>query len=525
MPLNRHATTPKSYSGCWTCRKRHVRCDERQPACARCERAVLSCEGYAMALNWVDYGDNRDPKQVAGPSGRRMRRWCAPAPGRRSWPTLNSNRIQDELEDRVSLHGEARQGPFSVFVVEMAEGGSRCSEGLRLQYLRRPPGQLHDCIEPLRERRLLNHWRLHLSAALMPIPAGNNVLVSVFLPMALHGFLQPRAMTRGCMALFHAICALSASNLAALRGNDPELLGSAATHRLHSFTHLRLQLSALQAGEDSDVVALLATIILYLTESATEGIAHVWRQHIHGGLSLLKAVRSELWCVSTSAAMVLELFQFLHTVATYQQCQCHPPTKYPAPLWGSSGDDSAWEIAYIQPALGGLPYPLLMALHRIQALPPALDLSPAHLDCMELELYQLAPPPGVPTHGLQSIHCHIFYFSLLIFFKRRTGRGASGALEELAHEGWEHVRRLDAFGNQGSPVTWPIIVIACEIQIQELREQVLHWLTLRARSGFAVYRRARDLLLRVWSRVEPSFADSYWATLLHTIPEFDIYWG
>ncbi|RAH75779.1 hypothetical protein BO86DRAFT_393978 [Aspergillus japonicus CBS 114.51] len=521
MPWTRHPTTQRSYSGCWTCRKRHVRCDERQPDCARCERAGFSCEGYATALNWVGQGDGSGPNRVGAPSGRRMRRRCAPASGHRSWPTLNSSQTQEELEDRVTRHGEAQQGPFSVFaVVRVAEGGRRSSWGA--------VGHFLDCNEPPPQRRLLDHWRLRLSAALMPIPAGNNILVSVFLPLALQGSVQPHVVATGRRALFHAICGLSASNLASLHSNDPELLELAVAHRRQSFNQLRLQLSALEAGggEDSEVVALLATIILHLTESATEGIAHVWRQHIRGGLGLLQAVRSDLWSVSTSAAMVREMFQFLHTVATYQQCHCHPPIGSPTSGWYSSGSaDNPRDLAYIQPALGGFPYTLLTALHRIQALPPAADLSPTHLDCMERELCHLAPPAGSRTHQPEIIHCHILHCSLLIFFQRRTGRGALGGLEKLAHAGWEHVRRLDAFETRGSPVTWPIIVIACEIQLQELRDQVLRWLALRARSGFAVYRRARDLLLRIWSGANPTFADHRWATLLHTVPEFDIYWG
>ncbi|KAK8002037.1 hypothetical protein PG991_014259 [Apiospora marii] len=38
--------TSRSRNGCVTCKKRHVRCDERRPACFRCEKAGLDCQGY-----------------------------------------------------------------------------------------------------------------------------------------------------------------------------------------------------------------------------------------------------------------------------------------------------------------------------------------------------------------------------------------------------------------------------------------------------------------------------------------------
>lgn len=44
----------KTFTGCWTCRMRHVNCDEKKPACLRCEKADIHCEGYALRLSWPD---------------------------------------------------------------------------------------------------------------------------------------------------------------------------------------------------------------------------------------------------------------------------------------------------------------------------------------------------------------------------------------------------------------------------------------------------------------------------------------
>jgi hypothetical protein len=35
-------------TGCVTCRKRRVKCDERKPTCHRCEAANISCDGYQL---------------------------------------------------------------------------------------------------------------------------------------------------------------------------------------------------------------------------------------------------------------------------------------------------------------------------------------------------------------------------------------------------------------------------------------------------------------------------------------------
>ncbi|CCD27204.1 Arg81p NDAI_0K00150 [Naumovozyma dairenensis CBS 421] len=42
----------KTFTGCWTCRSRKVKCDLRRPNCSRCERSELQCGGYDIKLRW-----------------------------------------------------------------------------------------------------------------------------------------------------------------------------------------------------------------------------------------------------------------------------------------------------------------------------------------------------------------------------------------------------------------------------------------------------------------------------------------
>ncbi|KAJ5526200.1 hypothetical protein N7494_012850 [Penicillium frequentans] len=43
-----------TYTGCWTCRSRKTKCDERQEnGCGICERSGLKCAGYDVNLYWV----------------------------------------------------------------------------------------------------------------------------------------------------------------------------------------------------------------------------------------------------------------------------------------------------------------------------------------------------------------------------------------------------------------------------------------------------------------------------------------
>ncbi|CAG8971976.1 hypothetical protein HYALB_00003314 [Hymenoscyphus albidus] len=46
----KRAYKPKTSTGCQTCRIRRVKCDEKHPACIRCESTGRTCDGYTPAL-------------------------------------------------------------------------------------------------------------------------------------------------------------------------------------------------------------------------------------------------------------------------------------------------------------------------------------------------------------------------------------------------------------------------------------------------------------------------------------------
>lgn len=50
--LSRRSKRGKTFTGCWTCRARKVKCDLRRPHCERCEKSGLVCGGYDIKLRW-----------------------------------------------------------------------------------------------------------------------------------------------------------------------------------------------------------------------------------------------------------------------------------------------------------------------------------------------------------------------------------------------------------------------------------------------------------------------------------------
>ncbi|KAI0108579.1 hypothetical protein GGR51DRAFT_558890 [Nemania sp. FL0031] len=74
-PVKRRATHAKARTGCLTCKKRRVKCDEARPTCARCVKAGHRCAGYqswadlqpssSRASNSSDSGSSKHPEKAA----------------------------------------------------------------------------------------------------------------------------------------------------------------------------------------------------------------------------------------------------------------------------------------------------------------------------------------------------------------------------------------------------------------------------------------------------------------------------
>src|ERR1700761_2546142 len=47
----------RSKQGCWTCRLRKKKCDERRDSCSTCEALAIPCYGFGPKPDWLDGGE------------------------------------------------------------------------------------------------------------------------------------------------------------------------------------------------------------------------------------------------------------------------------------------------------------------------------------------------------------------------------------------------------------------------------------------------------------------------------------
>ncbi|EPS34904.1 hypothetical protein PDE_09868 [Penicillium oxalicum 114-2] len=67
----------RGFTGCSTCRRRHVRCDEAAPTCKNCTRLGLECDGMQGRMTFKVYGPSQTP-QASHLSGKQKKSDSSP---------------------------------------------------------------------------------------------------------------------------------------------------------------------------------------------------------------------------------------------------------------------------------------------------------------------------------------------------------------------------------------------------------------------------------------------------------------
>ncbi|KIW65509.1 hypothetical protein PV04_07764 [Phialophora macrospora] len=114
----------KTFTGCWTCRVRRMKCDETKPECGQCLAKGVVCEGYFTKLQWLPPIYNHEPTTFEVPRVRGApRRRLLPAE-LDGWPALRMTRLSEadigravsDVEKSAAALAEPKSiGPFSAF--------------------------------------------------------------------------------------------------------------------------------------------------------------------------------------------------------------------------------------------------------------------------------------------------------------------------------------------------------------------------------------------------------------------------
>ncbi|KAH8651370.1 fungal-specific transcription factor domain-containing protein [Xylariales sp. PMI_506] len=119
-PAERCNLRSRSFTGCRTCRNRHMKCDETRPVCSTCQRLGLACEGYEARLFWAPDRIEKDSHRASTyryPLFSEEERYSmslelVESVGKRSAEAVL---LDLDVESPPDFEGYSSIGPFGVF--------------------------------------------------------------------------------------------------------------------------------------------------------------------------------------------------------------------------------------------------------------------------------------------------------------------------------------------------------------------------------------------------------------------------
>ncbi|KAJ9630116.1 arginine metabolism regulation protein II [Knufia peltigerae] len=549
----------KTFTACWTCRNRHVKCGEERPECARCLKGGFSCQGYGIRLVWVDPNTQEREQNSRRAIG-------APAiyDDDSSFMRVDVLEALDTIENFSAETDDLSAGPFSVFLLDgydpdglrygnlqrapesslsngfpppsQADPGDAEEEEIETIYspstsilsqsdidsasisfdlsqASTPPSFRHlDLLpRPSEQRELIHHWTSFVSWHLVPVDRSDNPFRSVFTPMALAGLSSPSSQSNGQIALFHALCAASAFSRGQLLNDDSKSLTLAMKHYNLAIMHLRHSLANAKhnpntnPGVDAQRGSILATITMFSAMDMITGRSSEWRTHLEGGASWLSTIEGNAWDRDKSSSMVYQGY-----LAIAALCNINLPSTIEVDM---ESDDFLDERHYVLDRFFGLTRPMLKHIVMMNSLIKRIsntnpDTSKEMLDDLELQLYMQTPETldmenlDPVSQALTRNHAYVFYYASLIYFQRTLKRRPPEEVQEMVEIAVGHLEAIEVLGGEtiGCTLVWPPFIVACECLSTDLQQRMVAWYMMKRRHGFKNLDFSKDIAEELWRR-------------------------
>lgn len=333
-------TSQRTFTACWTCRRRNIRCDNKTPTCSPCTRSSLECEGYDIRLVWVD------PKTGLYEREQRRAYPCELTwKGHQTWSLKEIGHLIAYAEDeRCQCRIHKRSSPFITFPAGAIPGQeTRCTTQVRRNKEPESPATdvsdistsivsvepSYDEIDQLgadfrlpvarsvsvpwvpggsrQDNELFHHYISHLAGMMTPIDDERNPWKSTYPSLAVC-----EVTSSSTRSLRHAILSQSAYQLASVKTTESgKYLTAAAKHFGLAVNNLRNSLENPLENFSSTLAAILSiTLANHVFFGQTAGLGH----HIQGAVQYVaQHLKQKPWLKSHDAWVVTQSF-VVHTL-------------------------------------------------------------------------------------------------------------------------------------------------------------------------------------------------------------------
>ncbi|KAL7920259.1 fungal-specific transcription factor domain-containing protein [Trichoderma austrokoningii] len=541
MPRARKQAT-RSFSACWTCRRRRVKCNGTGLPCNQCKKCRLECEGYSIQLVWVDQKTGTYP-----PMFRRSMNFEQTWHG---WPAFSEDHLQrlidemDSINIPISKHSQPLS-PFTVFhstqptspsVLASSDNPTANKSELNLQdnasltdlsQSERPPTPyieayslyrsltptIYDWLSTSRdEATIFHHYVTWIAPIMIPVDNTNNPWKSVYPSTALQ---DSSAASR---ALYHAIIAQSAFNLANLykgcRQIDIQKQSIALEHYGASLRELSQTLNYTKEAEYNACAATLYTLMI-AEGQARDSVA--WRSHFNGaGSFVTQFVQQKPWVQSTRAWVISQSIALSFEISQTGNAKPHNRSPITEILFegvasrrnfgytiGASCDVlriiSSTRLFMEQIAHGDVPENLCLIIqgYMTELLPENHTECRIDLDIPERENIVKFLPRTEQFRFLDCLHLRLFRTAALIYIHQAIlkvpPRGVSRYVRSVLLDAMTFINIRG-----GAISMWPVFIAATEATHEADQQMVERWLEVSSQLGIPNRLVAGTVIRQIW---------------------------
>ncbi|RDW71070.1 hypothetical protein BP6252_07633 [Coleophoma cylindrospora] len=551
----------KTYTGCWTCRARRVKCGQEKPACLRCRNALLSCKGYQAALTWPDSERAKGRQRMLVLDQGSERHWHVMSPGA-LWSALTtldsvpretsltiglfgvfpvsrnsavgsetepmnssasthlcSSNTSHEKPDKnknailkpSSIHQDLTRAESDPIKTQKLDNNKYSGSSSILRVLNHAAYHLEAPLQnplPIKSRegrQLMHYWITYLSHLMLPVPSDENPFQTLMIPLALSAAEQRQdsAGTSTLLYSLYAVAAISQENRSSGQTKQHGVLS--AKYLQFSFHYLRRSLS--EPNPDHPEAILSAIIMLLLTSIFNEE-ATDWRVHLRGAFTWLQTVGKSTWKSTREASRVYEIFLNLEAFRP-----AHPALALELEPWnpnpqGAAEAETAGEPNQRMMSVFGITQPVFECIIEINSLIYSGREPPARvLQALERKIRDSVPQRSdgsgqTAQEQLAHLHARVGHVATELYFSRGLRREPLGKVQGLVRQSVELLDRIMrlAAGQNLSGLLWPAFMTGCEADEAESRGRIEAYFDDREALGIGNVTDARTVIREVWQR-------------------------
>ncbi|KAM6485636.1 fungal-specific transcription factor domain-containing protein [Trichoderma sp. SZMC 28011] len=519
----------RTFSACWTCRRRRVRCDGVVPGCTPCRKHSVACEGYSVELVWVDPSTGKYP-----PLSRRSLDSAHTWDG---WPILDDEQLErlidGDIDGSGTQIGQLEANPFTVFETSNNHTSPKHSPYEDLEELTHLGNEIRDVTDSIAalpkksqiprsispipntfrsnsdDAAVFYHYMTWVAPLMVPVDDADNPWKSVYPSTALQD------TSPASCALYHAILAQAAFNLANLYGDTNDDGSKKTAQGLeHYGASLHKLYQCLGSSTEEEYDACMATLYTLVITGAYARQKLPWRDHFGGAGGMVTkflgqqpwAQSSRSWVISQSLALSFEIAQTSNTHRREQSSitdtllgGVSSKCEFGFTI-GSSGQVlqviSNIRLLAEQMATGDIPENPgeLIQKYIVELTSPSE--STEHFDIEEI--WENTPRKDRAEY-LQRLHLRLFRNAAIIYlFRTVLNVPPQGVVKYVSTVLQDTLSFIQLHG--GAVSMWPVFIAA--VEAYEVRDQqiVEQWFDISGQLGIQNRRTAREVIRAVWEK-------------------------